>query len=301
MTGLMRIFVGLITVMVLISCAAAEISEDKLQHRNGLFYAVGEETPFTGKAVSFYRDSGQKRTEKEIKDGKFEGYQGSWYANGQLRSEIVYRDGLRNGTSTEWHPNGKKKTFANYKNDKLESIYINWDSTGQKSVFGLYENGEQVGSWEYISEGFEYTIGMQHKFKVGANNLVVTAFGSGLMWQKAVIKNPNHNSTQAQENAYNWALEQVDKLNKQQFGGYSNWRLPTVTEAMALVELKPFDNQMRIDPVFTAEGRGPNQIWVAGTEAYFVDHHRGELLKTENRNRINYGVRAVRTTVLVRN
>ena len=75
------------------------VSFDKLQHRGWLSYIPNQDTPFTGKAVSFYAN-GQKRHEANYKDGKHDGLHPRWYENGQKRGEVSWKDGKRDGLWT---------------------------------------------------------------------------------------------------------------------------------------------------------------------------------------------------------
>jgi len=55
----------------------------------------------------------------------------------------------------------------------------------------------------------------------------------------------------------------IDDLNKKKFGGFTDWRLPTLEEAASLIESRPIDNELihegrpinyplHINPVFSA-------------------------------------------------
>ena len=57
------------------------VSFDKFQHREWLTYITNQDTPFTGKAVSFYAN-GQKKWETNYKDGKHDGLWSWWYESG---------------------------------------------------------------------------------------------------------------------------------------------------------------------------------------------------------------------------
>jgi antitoxin component YwqK of YwqJK toxin-antitoxin module len=59
------------------------LTSDKIEERNGVFYEVNQEAPFTGVIRDFY-------------------------PNGQKRTERNYKDGLKHGVQTEWHENGEK-------------------------------------------------------------------------------------------------------------------------------------------------------------------------------------------------
>ncbi len=42
----------------------------------------------------------------------------------------------------------------------------------------------------------------------------------------------------------------IEDLNQQGYAGFNDWRLPTLEEAMALMESKEINNNFYIDPVF---------------------------------------------------
>ena len=73
------------------------VSFDKLQKRgkegSQLAYLPSQDTPFTGKAVDFYKN-GQKEKEGNYKDGKPDGLWVRWHKNGQKKSESNYKDGV---------------------------------------------------------------------------------------------------------------------------------------------------------------------------------------------------------------
>jgi len=54
----------------------------------------------------------------------------------------------------------------------------------------------------------------------------------------------------------------VTKLNKDRFAGFSNWRLPTLKEAMSLTEPKKWNGDLYLDSKFDKTQRW---IWTADT------------------------------------
>ncbi|MBN1930744.1 MAG: DUF1566 domain-containing protein [Desulfobacterales bacterium] len=80
---------------------------------------------------------------------------------------------------------------------------------------------------------------------------VVCDFATGLMWQQ-------NGSTKGY-----WDGEYVRKLNNMKFAGYNDWRLPTLEEAMSLMEPKKHGN-LYIDPVFDSKHR---RIWTSDQSA----------------------------------
>ncbi|MGH7450620.1 MAG: DUF1566 domain-containing protein [bacterium] len=72
-------------------------------------------------------------------------------------------------------------------------------------------------------------------------------YATGLTWQKSGSGN-SMNLGAAQ--AY------IQQLNVKKYGGYSNWRLPTLEEAMSLMEPQKYGD-LYIDPKFDQ-----TQLWI---------------------------------------
>jgi len=75
---------------------------------------------------------------------------------------------------------------------------------------------------------------------------------------------------------YDEALAYVDNLNRVKFAGYTDWRLPTLEEAMSLMEREQKNGKLYINPVFD---RRPTVIWTASKQAvdvvWYVDFNVG--------------------------
>jgi hypothetical protein len=127
--------------------------------------------------------------------------------------------------------------------------------------------------------------GIVHKYEPQAiaDAVVVLDHATDLMWQKGGSEDP---MTLADAENY------ISRLNAERFAGFSDWHLPTLEEAMSLMEPQAY-NELYIAQVFqmgvtfiwtvdrTTDGRG----WVL----YFYDG----ILTPENVN-FNAWVRAVR-------
>ncbi len=74
---------------------------------------------------------------------------------------------------------------------------------------------------------------------------------SGLMWQQG-----GSNKYMEYEPAKKWIAD----LNQQSYAGYKDWRLPTLEEAMSLMEPKKKNGDLYIDPVFD---KTQSWIWTA--------------------------------------
>ncbi|MDF1578697.1 MAG: DUF1566 domain-containing protein [Desulfobulbales bacterium] len=70
----------------------------------------------------------------------------------------------------------------------------------------------------------------------------------------------------------------IDDLNRREFGGYDNWRLPTIDEALSLMEPVANEAGLHLHPcfsrqqpfIFTADQRRPGGYW-------FVDYKQGSV------------------------
>ena len=60
------------------------------------------------------------------------------------------------------------------------------------------------------------------------------------------------------------AKDQIDDLNRAGFAGHSDWRLPTLEEAMSLVEPEKNDAGLHIDSLFDTK---QDQIWTCDSAA----------------------------------
>jgi len=91
--------------------------------------------------------------------------------------------------------------------------------------------------------------GIKNHFELLYQGDVVLDRATGLMWQQS-----------SSILSYNEAENYIHKLNIDQFSGFSDWRLPTLEEAMSLVEPIKNSNFLFIDPIFDFE---QSYIWTS--------------------------------------
>jgi hypothetical protein len=133
----------------------------------------------------------------------------------------------------------------------------------------------------------EYTKGIQHQYEVKEHHgqKLVIDHTTDLTWQQS-----GSNSTMP----YVAATQYIYALNDLRFAGYNDWRLPTVEEAMSLMEPEIKNGSLYIDPVFD---RTQRYIWtadkylseVAWVVNFFAGHFKDEHVEHDH----NYA-RAVR-------
>jgi hypothetical protein len=107
--------------------------------------------------------------------------------------------------------------------------------------------------------------GILHKYVpyVRDKETLVLDLATGRTWQQSGSPNPI---------AYADAEKYIRELNTKRFAGYNDWRLPTLEEAMSLMERETKQGGLYIDPVFDHQ---QTWIWTADKDsagrAWFVD------------------------------
>ena len=134
--------------------------------------------------------------------------------------------------------------------------------------------------------------GFSHRYTlhVKNGNKIVIDEETNLMWQQSgfTYKIESNDSKKC-----------IKELNKICFAGYNDWRLPTLEEAMSLIEPQKSDSGLHINAVFDKK---QNWIWTSdrymnGTQSWYVSFLNGSC---GNMHLFNYGydyVRAVRFNV----
>jgi len=91
----------------------------------------------------------------------------------------------------------------------------------------------------------------QFELKTIQGDAVVIDHASGLMWQQ---------SGSSEYMNYEEAKKWIEDLNNKGFAGFRDWRLPTLEEAMSLMEPEQSSGYLYIDPKFT---HIPRWIWTS--------------------------------------
>ena len=131
---------------------------------------------------------------------------------------------------------------------------------------------------------------------VDNNDGTVTDRATGLMWQKS-------GSSSSLEN--DEAKRYVKRLNKEQFAGHSNWRMPTVEELASLLKNEK-RNGVHLDPVFDKKQIRCWTVDHTGSLSYYyvfwiISFKRGEVIQAiflNRRKQAGWQVAPVNTTAL---
>lgn len=109
---------------------------------------------------------------------------------------------------------------------------------------------------------FDYYInkhgrGLRHQYESVERNgaKLVIDHATGLTWQRGGSE---------ELMTFANALKYLEQLNRERFAGYNDWRLPTLEEAMSLMEPEKRNRDLYIDPVFD---KNQHWIWTADKEA----------------------------------
>jgi hypothetical protein len=81
----------------------------------------------------------------------------------------------------------------------------------------------------------------QFKYLIRKSDRIVLDRATGLLWQQS-----GYSEDMSYENAKKW----IQELNRKNYAGCSDWRLPTVEEAMSLIEREEKNKDLHIDPIF---------------------------------------------------
>ncbi len=131
--------------------------------------------------------------------------------------------------------------------------------------------------------------GFKHNYEIQTLNgdKVVIDQASGLMWQQG-----GSDKYMSYADTEKWIID----LNLKGYAGYKDWRLPTLEEAMSLMEPKEMNGDLYIDPVFDKTQRW---IWtadpVAGSAAAWVVYFSNGNCNPNNLGDNSNYVRAVRS------
>jgi len=113
----------------------------------------------------------------------------------------------------------------------------------------LQENDFFHVDWYWMGKG------AQHQYEALEDGKVVFDKTTGLTWQQ---------SGSEEYLQFDQAKQYIRNLNKQGFAGHKDWRLPTLEEAMSLMEPKKNKHGLYIDPVF---GKEQTWIWTADKQS----------------------------------
>ena len=116
----MKKLLPILFVLIITSCSPPpEVPSDQLVIRDGVYYEVNSQTPFSGTSLS-YNNDGQLDYREHFKDGKVDGLVEEYHENGQLKVRTNYNDGKRDGLRETFDVNGNPVSKGNYTDGELD-------------------------------------------------------------------------------------------------------------------------------------------------------------------------------------
>jgi hypothetical protein len=142
----------------------------------------------------------------------------------------------------------------------------------------IRKNGfHHPADWSKYELSPSITGNFQHEYETRNSNgvNVVVDYATNLMWQQSGTIDP---TTWRNAHAY------ITQLNREQYSGYSDWRLPTIEELASLLEPAQQNGNLYIAPVF-----GTRQLWcwsadkvgVSNNIAWYISFSSGGIQQHE--------------------
>lgn len=149
---------------------------------------------------------------------------------------------------------GQRKTLKPTSSSRLRSA---------PTTISVDEIFAMIRASDFSMPGAEITGNFRHSYETRtiSGDAVVFDHATNLMWQQS-----GSSDTMPRDQA----LDYVAMLNRERFGGFDNWRLPTIEELASLVEPKQMHGDVYIDPVF-----GPTQRWCRSADRSAGDRDWG--------------------------
>ena len=135
-----------------------------------------------------------------------------------------------------------KKLFRSQRQPKKLSLN---DVKAMLKKFNFFDS-----EWNKMSQGFKNQFEKQEK----NGDIVLLDQASGLMWQQS-----GSPKIMTYKNVQKW----IDDLNEKGYAGYTDWRLPTLEEAMSLMQPKENKDGLYIDQAFDSK-----QEWIWTVDKY---------------------------------
>jgi antitoxin component YwqK of YwqJK toxin-antitoxin module len=124
------------------------VDSDKTVMRDGLWYEVDSDKPFTGTEIDYFPE-GQKKAEVEFLNGIVHGNYIVWYANGQKYYDSEWTNGTSQGKYIFFEMDGRKILEGTWRDGMASGKDIFWHKNGQKHFEREHCDGKPCGKWIY--------------------------------------------------------------------------------------------------------------------------------------------------------
>ena len=140
----MKQLLTILCLLILSSYSHSEgISPDQLVKKDGIYYEVNSNTPFTGSVMEYY-ENGQLKIRENFKDGKEEGLSEYFHENGELEFRGNVKEGKEDGLWESYHENGQLESRGNLKEGESDGLWEYFDEDGNLTNTEEYKDGELI-------------------------------------------------------------------------------------------------------------------------------------------------------------
>jgi antitoxin component YwqK of YwqJK toxin-antitoxin module len=120
------------------------IARARLVNRDGRFYRLGSQIPFTGWMTDCFPAGGLK-LRSSVSGGRLHGESVGWFTNGVREVCEHFQRGIPNGARITWHLNGQKRSEGLLVNGEQQGAYRQWHDNGTLAAEAEFEAGKPNG------------------------------------------------------------------------------------------------------------------------------------------------------------
>lgn len=146
------LIIGALGALLFLTSCGKPVDLMDLQNRNGVFYSVNSQTPFSGKFYLNFKN-GKVQEEGALKNGLLQGKFAAYYPNGQVKVQTAYNDGKINGQFIAFYENGERKSDLNYKNGDFDGVNVVYPTMFNPKYEVVFQNGRVVKEVKYNRSG----------------------------------------------------------------------------------------------------------------------------------------------------
>jgi len=144
--------IAIVASMSIVSCESEPVDMSELVQKEGIWFLVKNDKPFTGKFVGRNPFGGGLLAKGSMKNGKMHGIAERYEADGKLSEERNYKDGELHGVSKEYYESGKLKEEQNYEKGKVNGVVKAYHENGKLSAEVNFKDGNRHGIAKWYDE-----------------------------------------------------------------------------------------------------------------------------------------------------
>ena len=136
----MRIHWLLLLGLAVVSIPSFSETMENLVLRDGLYYQLSSEQPFSGEITG--------KNQGSFKDGLRHGVWVHFHDNGEVKSRGGFQDGLKHGSWIGFYENGQLFYKGRYVEGKKYGLWVSYYDDETLFYQGSFEDGKETGLWK---------------------------------------------------------------------------------------------------------------------------------------------------------